>query len=118
MLHLKKGLLLLLLTTQLLDAGLQSSSQAFVMTKDAAWTAPEGNRQVCALEPQAELSARDEEISEQTHYPYIHLLQCFLAGISEQLLQEPRQSSGWVQPSLCCPSYTLAQAAGTGKLHT
>lgn len=57
-------------------------------------------RQVYGLEPQLELSARaEEEISEQTHYPYIHLLQCFhtsLAGISEQLLQEPRQSLGWV----------------------
>lgn len=68
---------------------------------DDAWTAaPEGNRRVYALEPQPELSARrEEEISEQTLYPYIHLLQgfcIFLAGRSEQLLQEPRQSFGWV----------------------
>lgn len=68
---------------------------------DDAWTAaPEGHRQVYALEAQPELSARDEEeISAQTLYPYTHLLQCFctfLAGRSEQLLQEPGQSSGRV----------------------
>lgn len=95
MLHLKKGLLL---TTRLLHA---ETRKLFPSLCDDAWTAaPEGSRQVYALEPQPELSARDEEeISEQTHYPYIDLLQCFcifLAGISKQLLQEPRQSFGWV----------------------
>lgn len=95
MLHLKKGLLL---TTQLLDAGPWKLFPN--LCDDERTAAPDGNRQVYALEPQPELSARDEEeISEQTHYPYINLLQCFrifLAGISEQLLQEPRQSFGWV----------------------
>lgn len=93
---------------------------------DSRTAAPEGNRQVHGVEPQPELSARaEEEISEQTHYPYIHLLQCFrisLAGISEQLLQEPRQSLGWVLDAALplFPLYTMLsqQAQGTAKLHT